>query len=149
MCRVVLSRDPRTITDNVVQMLYPEHSLMNPMEMSDTTVGEALSAFHLQSIKQRPPPPSLIGVVGQLLAIQTHFVSDERLAEIRDAGFPILILGGMRDILIPVVESIMLFERMKAAHVKPLFFEDGGHGIGIQFVEEVADALVETFARSC
>lgn len=148
MCRAVLSRDPSTIAENVMQMLYSEHSLTNPMEKSDATVGETLSAFHLQMIKQRAPSPSLIGIVGQLLAIQTHFVSDERLAEIRDAGFPILIMGGMKDILIPVVESITLYERLKAEHVKPLFFEDGGHGLGIQFVEEVADALVETFARS-
>lgn len=143
----LVSRAPKTFVDCTLKLLYPEESLAKAMEADGMTQGDALSAFHLSELKQRSPAPARFGVLAQIVAIKTHFVSDERLTGIRDAGFPILIVGGMQDILIPPAESITLYERMKADHVKPLFFEDAGHGVFNQYVEEVADGLVGNFAR--
>ncbi|RLN74049.1 hypothetical protein BBJ28_00000351 [Nothophytophthora sp. Chile5] len=106
-----------------------------------------LSDFFESQVKSWPRP-GLGGFLGQGLAAQTHFVSDERLREINDAGFPVLIVSGMLDIIIPAAESITLKEHMNGDHVRTLFFDTGGHGAGIQFPDEVTNAFLETIARA-
>lgn len=149
MRKSLFSRDENVVVENLMKTLYPDEFLARPMVGKEgVTMRDEISAYHLQMIKQRKAPASFFGLLGQFLAIKTHFVSDERLAEIAKAGFPVLVVGSMQDILIPPVESVTLMERMKAEHVQPLFFEDSGHAVTVQCVDEVADGLVNTFARA-
>lgn len=147
MRQMMMSRDLNRIVDSMMKLMYPDDCLGNFVEASDMNLGDILKAFYIHQMKQLSKP-SIRGIVGQYLAVSTHFVSDERLEMIKNAGFPVLIVGSMKDGLIPSTESIKLMELMNADHVKPLFFADGGHGVFIQFMDEVADGLVGNFARS-
>lgn len=147
LIRSVVSRDPNTIVENLMKLLYPGDCLNNTVEAKGKSLGDLLKAYHHHEVDQLPRP-SRVGIFGQSVAVTTHFVSDKRLAVIKNAGFPVLVVGGMKDILIPVAESFKLLERMKADHVKSLVFKDGGHGLYTQFMEEVTDGLIATFARS-
>lgn len=145
MLKSVVSRNQKTIVKNILKLLYPDDSLT--LEANGLPLGEVLKVYHRHELERRGPP-SPIGAMGQYMAVKTHFVSDERLELVRDVGFPILIVGGKKDIVLPLIESVTLMERMQADHVRALFFQDGGHGVCVQFMEEVADALAGTFARS-
>lgn len=147
LAKSVLSRNPNTIVQSLIKLLYPGDCLNNTVEAKGKSLGELLKAYHQHEVQQSPQP-SRIGVFGQSVAVKTHFVSDKRLAVIKNAGFPVLVVGGMKDILIPVTESFKLLELMEADHVKSLLFKDGGHGLYTQFMEEVTDGLMATFARS-
>lgn len=149
MRKSLFSRDENVVVENLMKTLYPEEFLARPMPGKEGVImRDEISSYHLQMLRQRKSPASIFGIIGQFLAIKTHFVSDERLAEIKKAGFPILIVGSMQDILIPPAESVTLLERMKAEHVQPLFFEDSGHAVTVQCLDEVTDGLVSTFSRS-
>lgn len=136
LTKSLLSRDPNTIVQSLMKLLYPVDCLNNAVEAKDKSPGDLLKAYHQHEVHQFPRS-SHVRIFGQSVAVKTHFVSDKRLA-----------VGGMKDILIPVTESFKLLERMKAGHVKSLLFEDGGHGLYTQFMEEVTDGLLATFARS-
>lgn len=142
------SKDPVEAATNLLELLYPVDVIReNRMDDTGKSVYDTLFTYHSARSAGRTKP-SFFGMIGQVLAIRTHFVSDERLIGIKKAGFPILLVGAMRDILIPPIESIKLKERMDADHVQTLFFENGGHGVTIQYVEEVADGLTSTFQRA-
>lgn len=145
MFKSVVSRNRNMVAKSILKLLYPDDCLTS--NANGLPLGEVLKAYHRHELQHRAPP-SLVGAMGQYMAVKTHFVSDQRLELIRDAGFPILIVGGNKDIVLPLVESVTLMERLQADHVKALLFQDGGHGVCIQFMEEVADALADTFARS-
>ncbi|KAF1335544.1 Serine protease, partial [Globisporangium splendens] len=142
------STDPTGAVTNMLGRLYPLTVIRESrMVESYETVYDTLFNFHLAQRAVRVKP-SLFALLGQYLAIKTHFISDERLAEIAKAGFPVLVLGGAKDTVIPPIESIKLQERMDPDHVHLQLFENSGHVLTIQFVNEVADAFIKTFERS-
>jgi pimeloyl-ACP methyl ester carboxylesterase len=110
-------------------------------------VQDVLTKYHATPQSANGFPP-LYALVAQGVACLTHFVSDERLAQVAKAGFPILIIGSKQDILIPPENSVALIERLTGDHVQTLFFETGGHGAFFQFAEEIADGLARTIARA-
>ncbi|KAG7377932.1 hypothetical protein PHYPSEUDO_010769 [Phytophthora pseudosyringae] len=114
------------------------------MAFGDKTRREVTSKYLEERAKARVKP-SYLGLVNQLLAIRTHWVSDERLVVINDAGFPILLIGSAMDILIPPRETRTLREFFKGDHVQTLFFEQGGHGVVLQYPEEIVDGLTDLF----
>lgn len=143
----IFARSTRQGVDNVLALIYPPKFLQQEIKDHKELVRAVLEKYHAT----RPSPhglPTFTGMLGQAFACQTHYVSDERLAVVRDAGFPILIIGCMEDILIPPGESIKLSQILSGGNVETLFFKDGGHGVFFQFMEEVANALPETFQRS-
>ncbi|KAG7397224.1 hypothetical protein PHYBOEH_001102 [Phytophthora boehmeriae] len=132
---------------SVIQLLYPSDIYDGPIEgLKDIKVLDVLEEYH-----SAPPTdygfPPLHALVAQGVACLTHFVSDERLEAVGKSGFPVLIVGGMQDILIPPENSVTLLDRMKGDHVETLFFETAGHGVFFQFVEEVADGIARTIER--
>lgn len=142
------AKDPVEAVTNLLELLYPLEAIRaSRMVESNETVYDTLRKYHIARRGHRVKP-SIFGMLGQVLAIKTHFVSDDRLIEIKKSGFPVLIIGAMKDILMPPIESIKLKERMDADHVHTLFFDDGGHGVTVQYIEEVSDGLVKTFHRS-
>ncbi|KAE9047481.1 hypothetical protein PR003_g1083 [Phytophthora rubi] len=132
----------------VMELLYPSTILDNPIDgREDLSVQDALTKYHSTPQSENAYPP-LYALVAQGVACLTHYVSDERLELVAKAGFPILIIGGKQDILIPPENSVALIERLKGDHVRTLFFETGGHGAFFQFAEEIADGLAQTIERA-
>ncbi|KAG7397223.1 hypothetical protein PHYBOEH_001101 [Phytophthora boehmeriae] len=146
MLRNIFSLTSTGKAKSVVDMLYPAEFLENRIAETGESVRDVLVHTYESCVKEWPRP-GLSGLIGQAAAAQTHFVSDERLGGINDAGFPVLIVSGMQDIVIPAAESILLKERMIGDHVRTLFFDNGGHGAACQFMDEVVDELVETVRR--
>ncbi|KAL4167547.1 hypothetical protein KRP22_013031 [Phytophthora ramorum] len=130
----------------VMELLYPSVILNNPIEgRADLTV---LKDYHSTPLSDNGLPP-LHAVGAQDLATLTHHVSNERLALVAKSGFPIFIIGSKQDILMPPPKNILeLVEHLKGEHVQTLFFETGGHGAPIQFMEEIAAGLVQTMERT-
>ncbi|ETO71687.1 hypothetical protein F444_12008 [Phytophthora nicotianae P1976] len=132
----------------VMELLYPSSILDKPIAGKDgLTVQDVLKNYHSTPQSDNGLPP-LYALIAQGVACLTHWVSDERLELVAKAGFPILIIGGKQDILIPPENSVTLIERLKGDHVDTLFFETGGHGAFFQFVEEIADGLQQTIQRA-
>ncbi|KAF1784413.1 Alpha/Beta hydrolase fold [Phytophthora cactorum] len=133
------------VVKNTVSLNYPSAFLDRPI--GDNDVRSVLER-HYATLPNRHKPAGYKALMCQGLAVQTHYVSDERLEVIAKAGFPVLIVGSMRDILIPPEESVKLLQRLPGDQVRAFFFKNGGHGIDTQFAEEVADGLVQTMKRA-
>ncbi|KAE8900979.1 hypothetical protein PF005_g7325 [Phytophthora fragariae] len=138
--------EPEAIAKAQLKLLYSDVYLDQPMAFGDKTRRHVMHEYLEFHAKTRVKP-LVRGMVNQVLAIRTHWISDERLAAINDAGFPILLVGGAMDILIPPREMQTLRQHLKGDHVQTLFFEQGGHGIFIQYPAEIADDLTELILR--
>lgn len=133
------------VVKNTVSLNYPSDFLDRPIGNQDV---RSVLEHHYATLPNRHKPAGYKALVCQGLAVQTHYVSDERLNIIAKAGFPVLIVGSMRDILIPPEESVKLLQRLPGDQVRSFFFKNGGHGIDTQFAEEIADGLVKTMKRA-
>ncbi|KAH7482241.1 putative non-heme bromoperoxidase BpoC [Phytophthora ramorum] len=141
------AKEPEDIAKSQLNLLFSDAYLDQSMSFGDKTRREVMYEYLLARAKERVKP-RFLGMVNQLLAIRTHWISDERLAAINASGFPILLVGGAMDILIPPREMQTLRGHLKGDHVETLFFEQGGHGVFIQYPEEVAVGLTKLFLRS-
>lgn len=63
--------------------------------------------YYLQRLRKRIRP-SLIGMFGQVLAVQRHFINYADLLKIRYAKFPCLIIVGTEDRLVREANSYMI-----------------------------------------
>eukprot|EP00644_Phytophthora_capsici_P003912 jgi/Phyca11/564599/estExt2_Genewise1.C_PHYCAscaffold_150346 len=140
------AKEPKDIANAQLKLLFSDVYLDQPMAFGDVTRREVMYTYLEDRAKTRVKP-SYVGLINQLLAVRTHWISDERLAAINDAGFPILLVGSAMDILIPPCETMTLREYLKGDHVDTLFFEQGGHGVILQYPEEIADKLTGLFQR--
>ncbi|CAH0518574.1 unnamed protein product [Peronospora belbahrii] len=148
MVRKTFSLTVPAKANSMVETLFPQEYLTKTRiaETNESVRGAIAHMYELQL--QRWPEPGLSGVMGQTAAVQTHYVSDERLHDINNAGFPILIVSAMLDDVIPAAESIVLKEHLSGDHVHTLFFDIGGHGAICQYADEIADELIETMKRA-
>ncbi|GMF45952.1 unnamed protein product [Phytophthora fragariaefolia] len=112
---------------NLLLVLYPPKFLAQDMENQSRSIYEAMFECHKYLVENRETP-RVFGFVGQGSAVLSHFVSDERLCEIRDQHFPILVLGGSKDVVIPVRETQTLFNLLSSDHSRMVVYEDAGHG---------------------
>ncbi|EGZ22562.1 hypothetical protein PHYSODRAFT_330328 [Phytophthora sojae] len=138
--------DPDAVAKAQLKLLYSDVYLDQPMSFGDQTRRQVVFEYLEKRAKARVKP-GLLGTINQFLAVRTHWISDERLAAIIDAGFPILLVGGAMDILIPPREMQALRQHLKGDHVETLFFEQGGHGIILQYPEEIADSVTGMLLR--
>ncbi|KAG7397217.1 hypothetical protein PHYBOEH_001095 [Phytophthora boehmeriae] len=146
MSKSMNAKVPEDVAQSQLELLFNDVYLDQPMAFGDKTRREVMLEYLTHHAKVRVKP-RFHGLVNQVLAIRTHWISDERLASINDAGFPILLVGGAMDILIPPREMQTLHEHLKGDHVQTLFFEQGGHGICLQYPEEVADGITAMILR--
>jgi pimeloyl-ACP methyl ester carboxylesterase len=136
--------DPDVETHNLLVVLYPPTFLSKEMESDSRTVYEALFECHKYLVENRETP-RVFGFVSQGAAVLSHFVSDERLHAIRDQHFPILVIGGARDIVIPARETQTLYTQLAASdHSRMVMYEDAGHGAFLQYLDEVAADIIQT-----
>ncbi|KAE8901188.1 hypothetical protein PF005_g26742 [Phytophthora fragariae] len=148
MVRKTFSLTVPAKANSMVDTLFPQEYLAKTRiaETGDTVRSAIARMYELQL--KRWPEPSLSGVIGQTAAVQTHFVSDERLQDMNKAAFPILIVSAMLDDVIPSEESIVLREHLNGEHVHTLFFDIGGHGAICQYADEIAEEVIETMCRA-
>lgn len=83
---------------------------------------------------------NFFGVLKQVSAIVTHYISWKRLEYLRAAGIPVLVCSGRLDNLISWKNSSMLAKALGCQH---LHFVEGGHCVNEQFHEEVNLAIAE------
>ncbi|KAG6965701.1 hypothetical protein JG688_00007079 [Phytophthora aleatoria] len=105
-------------------------------------IYEAMFECHKYLIENRETP-RVFGFVGQGSAVFSHFVSDERLHAIRDQHFPILVLGGSKDVVIPACETQTLYNHLTSDHSRMAMYEDAGHGAFFQYLDEVAEDIIK------
>ncbi|KAF4315780.1 hypothetical protein BBO99_00009139 [Phytophthora kernoviae] len=134
-------RDPDVETHNLLVVLYPPKFLSQEMESDSRSIYEALFGVHKYLVENRESP-RLFGFVGQGSAVLSHFVSDERLHFIRDHQFPILVLGGAKDVVIPARETYTLQDLLASDHTTMVMYDDAGHGAFIQHLDEVAQDII-------
>ncbi|KAJ0402217.1 hypothetical protein ATCC90586_000939 [Pythium insidiosum] len=147
MIRSLLARDPKVIVNSILTMLYPSEFLSKKMADQDLSVRQALYNVHEHRLKTTTPPP-FSGIIGHVFAVKTHFLSNDRLAAIADAGFPVLILGAGKDRVIPGRESATLARLIQGDHVRLTMYDDAGHGMFIQYLDEVIQDLLRNFMRA-
>ncbi|KAI9920309.1 hypothetical protein PsorP6_016067 [Peronosclerospora sorghi] len=148
MARKTFSLTISAKANSMVDTLFPQEYLATTTiaETNESVRGAIARMYELQ-LKEWPEP-GLSGVMGQTAAVQTHFVSDERLHEMNGAGFPILIVSAMLDDVIPPAESMVLKQQLSEDHVHTMFFEVGGHGAICEYADDIADEVIETMRRA-
>ncbi|KAG7397221.1 hypothetical protein PHYBOEH_001099 [Phytophthora boehmeriae] len=143
MTRTLDHSDPDVETHNLLVVLYPPKFLSQEMESDPRCIYEALFEVH-KYLVENLESPRLFGFVGQGSAVLSHFVSDERLHSIRDQQFPILVLGGAKDVVIPARETYTLQTLLASDHTTMVMYDDAGHGAFIQYLDEVARDIITT-----
>ncbi|KAL3670223.1 hypothetical protein V7S43_004536 [Phytophthora oleae] len=92
---------PEDVAKAQMQMLFSDISLDQPMDFGSKTRRNIIYEHAVLLHAKQRVKPRFVGVMNQVMALRTHWVSDERLAAINDAGFPVLLVGGAMNILIP------------------------------------------------
>ncbi|DBA05355.1 TPA: hypothetical protein N0F65_007517 [Lagenidium giganteum] len=148
LMKTVLHYDIGVMSAHMTKLLYPEPFLDTPLDDdTDKKAWDVLFPFHRdQRLTRKIPTPH--GSFGQISAVASHWVSDERLQEIADHGFPILIVGASQDKVIPPQETLRLQERLRGDHVKTVIFDDAGHNVYIQYADEVTEFMLDTLQRA-
>ncbi|KAG3113827.1 hypothetical protein PI125_g6991 [Phytophthora idaei] len=142
MTRTLDHSDANSETHNLLVLLYPPKFLSQSMENDPHSIYEAMFECHKYLIENRETP-RVFGFVGQGSAVLSHFVSDERLHAIRDQHFPILVLGGSQDVVIPACETQTLYNHLTSDHSRMAMYEDAGHGAFFQYLDEVAEDIIK------
>jgi len=131
-------KDVETRVKNSLPLLYSEKHLAIP---------ENFERYWRAGVERSKldGPSRLTTFVGHTTAVQTHYVSEERLAQIRDSGVPILLLTGDEDKLVRWQNSNILNSLLKPAEY--VVFKGSGHGINHENRDEFNAALFRNFQR--
>lgn len=125
--RSFVLRDEETLIQNAMTMLYSAKTL------ADTAKRQIFYDYHVERFRRRIPP-SLLGLVGQILAVQRHYVSYADLLRLRYANYPCLIFVGTEDRLVREQNSYLLQNTLGCQLVK---LEDSGHGLQGERAKEI------------
>ncbi|RLN74063.1 hypothetical protein BBJ28_00000347 [Nothophytophthora sp. Chile5] len=142
----LVSSDPTKVTNAILSFLYPEGYLAQK-NGDNGTMKDVLFKYH-KEVAATLGAPSTSGSLGQTVALTFHSVSDAKLRQIRDRGFPILLVGAKLDQCINVSHALHFKEVLASDHTKFVLYEDAGHGCFLQHIDEVANELVEVVQRS-
>lgn len=99
--RSIVLRDEKLQIENALQMLY------GPKTLSDPEKRKVFFNFHTERFKKRLPP-TLIGILGHIFAVQRHYVSYADLLKIRYSPFDCLIMVGTEDRLVREANSYLI-----------------------------------------
>jgi len=144
--KLVRSLFPSNVEEQLqrnIMMLYPEAWLKQagPLDTNFPTN----QAWVIEDMKERictiPLQPSQ-GIRGQLSAGARHYVSADRLHQIRNKGFPILVVTGDMDCMIYPSHSYYLAGELNA---RLEIFEGCGHVLGVQVKDRYNELLQEHF----
>lgn len=122
-------KDPKTKIGHALTLVYPpEWLLLKPQEEAsqhfETNRDMTVSLFMARIERSRPQ--TLGGNIGQTSACLRHYVSDQRLLKIKDAGVPVLVMTGTWDNLVNPKNSYHL---AKVLDCQFEIFEGSGHSL--------------------
>jgi pimeloyl-ACP methyl ester carboxylesterase len=142
--RIRLARDSREEMDHSLQFLFPSEYLEAKYTQDDARFADNRSWLE-HMFQSRRAPKTKHGGDAQLAAVQAHHLDDEQVAKIRDGGFPILVVYGEEDVVIPVRHST---EAAAALNAKLRALPGAGHAIAFQCPELFVQAIVELLDRT-
>lgn len=140
------SSDPKKVVDAMLSFLYPPEFLATK-NGDNGTMHDVVFKYHSEVAAINGAPPAS-GSLGQTAALMFHFVSDDKLRQIRDYGFPILVVGAQQDHCINVSHALHFRDVLASDHTQFVMYEDAGHAVLLQHIDEVADNLISTFTAA-
>ncbi|CAF1573675.1 unnamed protein product [Rotaria sp. Silwood1] len=133
--RSFVIRDEHLLIENSLEMLYGSKTL------ADSEKRKVFYNYHIERFKKRIRP-KLIGILGQLLAVQRHYVSYADLLKIRYSPFDCLIMVGTEDRLVREANSYIIQRTLGCRLVK---LEHAGHGLLGECAKEINEELFNFF----
>lgn len=133
--RSFVLRDEKPLIENALTMLYSAKTL------ADMQKRQIFYDYHVERFRRRIPP-ALLGLIGQIFAVQRHFVSYADLLRIRYAHYPCLIFVGTEDRLVREQNSYLLQRTLGCRLIK---LDDAGHGLQGERAKEINDELLHLF----
>lgn len=138
------SKDPEAITALIVPFLYLASFLDTPLG-EDKTIRSVFYDYYCYG-SAACGTMSAPGVCGQSAALMLHFVSDERLMQMRDSGYPIV---GVKEGQAIDVLHVYYFQKMLTCdHVTFKIYEGAGHAVFLQCMDEVANDILGVIRRN-
>jgi pimeloyl-ACP methyl ester carboxylesterase len=136
---------PHRVTSTALYLLFPEEFL-NQYHRDNVSVGNILYSHLRERMKQRKAKIS--GFIGQYAACMIHYMSKNRLAKVRESGFPIVVIGAKKDRLLHPDNSKHLYKHLKSDLTQSILFEEAGHDVHVQQRSEIAHLLHDHFQLS-
>jgi len=153
MPRTLLQTDPKQRMAMNLQMLYPTEWLNQPWKPpaiktardgpSDFTTNREWITFRYLERAKKTRLPTAQGLLGQLAAVGTHYVSAERLRTISSYPVPKLILTGTLDNLVRPTNSTYLANILEGSNL--VVITGGGHALIGERYEQVNELLLNHF----
>ncbi|CAM4905929.1 unnamed protein product [Rotaria socialis] len=135
MARSILLSDEDSLIENAMAMLYGTRALGDPEKRKE------LYDYHAERVRKRIKP-TLIGFIGQTMAVYRHYVSYADLLKIRYSPFQCLIMVGTEDLLVREANSYMLRRILGCRLVK---LDNAGHGLQGECATEINQELFKLF----
>jgi pimeloyl-ACP methyl ester carboxylesterase len=141
----------RTMLSTCEQLILPKsldekvnHTLK--MLYSDTflkTDNNRELIFDYQCKRHEESIAPLSGIVGHHKTIFSHNMSTARLQDLRDQGFPILIVGAGNDALLHPGHSQWLYEALEAPHTRLVYYPQSGHAVYMECANQLSDDVLQ------
>ncbi|CAF2976370.1 unnamed protein product [Rotaria sp. Silwood2] len=132
LLRALWTRDKHSQIQNALEMLYSQKTL------SDPDKRQYFYDYHHQRVTNCIPP-TLVGVLGQISAVQRHYIGYADLLKIRYSPFVTLVIVGTEDRLVRETNSYML-QRVLGSRFVTL--EHAGHGLSREYGDKINQALL-------
>ncbi|KAG1395768.1 hypothetical protein G6F60_010038 [Rhizopus arrhizus] len=146
--RLIFARDPTYKLTQILSLLYPPQWLSakpTAIEHASYETNADMSLAQYLARMDRSRPQTLIGHLGQMIAVLTHFVSEARLEKIKSSGVRCLVMTGTWDHLVNPKNSYYLSQRLGCELV---VFEGSGHILPVEEPERY-NRLMDHHFRHC
>jgi pimeloyl-ACP methyl ester carboxylesterase len=143
LIRSFFSRHPEHKAEVINNCLYSQEFL-NSRSENGRTMREISTELYLDRVKSEPHF-RFTGFLGQIGAVMTHNMTEEKLTRLRDSGVPIVIGTGTKDNLVHYQNSEYL-----ASVLNPVEFhiwEGAGHGLPLEKFQEFNEVIVRNFEK--
>lgn len=148
LTRLIFVKDPRDKIGSAITLVYPPEWLAakpTAPENAHFETNKDMSISVALARLERSRPQTLGGNLGQMAACLRHYVSDQRLLKIKEAGIPVLVITGTFDNLVNPKNSYHLSEVLGCKiHV----FEGSGHGLPAEQAVGYNHLLDEHFSNA-
>lgn len=131
----------------VIDLVYPQEWLaQKPLKRTEYATNRELAVHGFIDHTTRSRRQPLHGNLGQTAACLRHYVSDERLRNIKSSGIPIMIVTGTIDHLVRPEYSYHMKKVLGNARFE--LFEGSGHAIPEEQPDKYNNLLVDHFSSA-
>jgi len=128
----------------ISHLIYSQKFLNTKID-DKTTMYDRVKQNLIRRITSEPKT-DLKGVIGQMGAVSTHYVSIDNLKKLQQSGIPIVIMTGTDDNLVKPSNSHSLKEYLKPAEF--LVFEGAGHAVNVECFDEFNACILRNMKRA-